>query len=591
MDARTSGSGHSRRRRRRRAIVGGLAGVIVAAVVIVATAATGETAAGKTLVVLESDLSNGLDIDGPSTAQVQTAEMVRNLYDSLFAYPASLKSGILIPNYKVGQAGYLGALATSYQRKNSTTWIVKLRKGVKSCAGNEMTADDVVWSFARAKSATGVSNNSWFIGYVAGLWGLEPVAKNATAKDKQLAGEATKIAKYTVQVKQRFPNELFPRLWTIFSGSIFDKKEALKHATAKDPWAHDFIESKGAAGFGAYCLSSWIKGREFVLTANPNYWRGQPEFTKVIIRKVPQDANRVAAIQSGAATIVTDLTPEEFDNVSKSNKATVLGWFNNRTNSLIFNFKFPPWNLPQSEKLREAVAYAIPYNEIIQKDYFGHAKRWYGQFNSAASGYVGFNIYSTNIAKAKSLVAEAGFPNGKGLEKYTDGLKLFYPAERAGILEPIANRIRTSLASIGIPISLNPIPIGQFATRQQPALGADMGLAMYDFGTPYGADASYAYTLFFLSPPAGFLNTGNYQNKEADALFAKSQRTVGKTRLAVLRRMQEIMMKEDLPQVPLVESEQQIAVRKGITCYQGHPDNQIFFWDLTTGKCKNVYIR
>ena len=73
------------------------------------------------------------------------------------------------------------------------------------------------------------------------------------------------------------------------------------HATAEDPWSHDYTNNVNAPSFGPYCLESWKKDEEFVAKANPNYYRGKPYFDRVIYRKVPQSANRLAILRTGQA--------------------------------------------------------------------------------------------------------------------------------------------------------------------------------------------------------------------------------------------------------------------------------------------------
>jgi peptide/nickel transport system substrate-binding protein len=569
---------------------------LTATMCVVVAGAGGATTKGSatagTLVVLESDIPNGLDIDGNATGQVVTAEIMANLYDTQVFYPITgTNNGFLMPNYKVAQQGYV-PWQVNIKRQSPKSWLVTVKQGIKSCAGNEMTADDVMWSLQRAKSATGTTNFSWFQGYAANIWGVEPVLPNATAKDKTLTdAEARKTGKYTVVINQKTPNVLFPRLWTTFEFPIFDTTEVKKHATESDPWAHQWVETQGAAGFGPYCLDSWTKGSQMTLTANPNYFLGQPEFKTIIIKKIPAEANRVAAIQSGAADIVKDLTPQAYDKLARDGKVTVPGYYNAAVTSLIFGFNFDPWkgDKQKSMLLRQAFAYAMPYQQIAKQAYYGNAKQWYSQVFSAANGYVENKKYSTNVAKAKALLKQAGYPDGKGLEKFGDGLSLFYPAERASIVEPVATAIRTALGNIGVPITLHPIPIVDFQQRQLSK--HDMGLALYDFGTPYGADMSYAYNLFFLTPAAGGpLNTGAFSNKTTDQLFVKSLSTVGEPRRELLRRMQQILM-TDLPQVPLVEWKTQMAVRKGLQCFVGHPDTGIRFWLVSSKGCKSNLLK
>ena len=152
---------------------------------------------------------------------------------------------------------------------------------------------------------------------------------------------------------------------------------------------------------------------------------------------------------------------------------------------------------------------------------------------------------------------------------------LSYIAERATILEPLANRIRTALAQIGINITLNPIPIAQYT--ESDLTKKDLPMFIRDQIRPFGPDLGYASLLLFVSPPAGLNNSYNYTNPDFDALWAKSNSTLGEERLATLAEMQDMLM-NDLPSVPIVERNSAIVVKKGITNWQGRSDGVLTFW-------------
>ena len=526
-------------------------------------ASSSKSAAKDTLIVLEDDIAPALDYDGSNAASPGLQEVLINTMDPLLGYPLKQQADMLIPNYKVTAQQFQPRLATSWS-KSGLTWTFHLRTGVKSCAGNEFTADDVVWTFARAKSVSGASPVGWFLSNVGGIFDLSPLtSKDPKAKD--LHGEVVKVDDYTVQIKQMNPNELFPRVLEIFALWIYDSKEAKAHATAKDPWTHNYVNTVNSPGFGAYCLNKWNKGSEVDLKVNPGYYQKAPQFTKIIIRKVPANSNRVAAIQSGAADVVTNLTPQESANVKKNPKVTVLAWSNNKVTTLGLSFNFKPWNLPKNALLRQAIAYAVPYNDIYASDYLGTAKKWNGLCESAYNGFVPFGNYTTNLAKAKALMAQAGFPGGKGLP--SDGLQLFYTAERRALLEPIANRIKTALAQIGMNIGLNPISQTEYTDRTLTKF--DVPMFIGDQDRPLGPDVGYCSLLFWVSKKNGGLNTPTaFNNPKFDALYKKSSTTVGASRNATLRQMQQILM-TDLPAIPLAEVQSQIALRKGITGWAG----------------------
>jgi len=534
-------------------------------------------AARTTLVVLEDQLSKGLDWDGGASANMQLNEFALNMYDGLVTF-ATKPTGT--GNFRPIYDKFVGRLATSWSN-HGNTWTFHLRKGVRSCAGNELTSKDVVFTFARAKSVSGVAPIAWFFSNVANVLGPEVLAKGATAKTKQLKGEVVAAGRYTVKIKTKPNNgQLLPML-SMFGLGIIDSTAAKKAATSKDPWAHAWLD-KGGVGFGAYCLKSYQPGTSATLTANSRYYGGQPQFRTVILRAVPQDANRVASIQSGQADIAVNLAPVEFNKIKQSGRASVLGEFNNRNIGLAMNYKIAPWG-PRSNKarlIRQAVAYAIPYDEIIKQDYFGAARRWWGLVPSVYPGYVGTpHRYDTNIAKAKSLLAKAGYPNGKGLP--AAGLSLTYVAERQSTLQPTATRIRTALARIGISIQLNPIPASEFATRY--ATSHDMPFYMVDNNVALGPEPGYSIDLLFLPGRLGGLDdSANYDSPTVNRLYLKAKNVQPPRRYTILKPAQETLM-TDLPWIPLLESKTQIAVRRGIKGWVLGPNNALTFWGFKGG--------
>ena len=553
------------------AVVAALAMLGVSAAAVAAPAKKAPASAKDSLVVLEEEIAPSLDLDGPSGAQPQTQEIIDNLMDPLVTYKTTLKNGILVPNYNISQTQFLPRLAESYT-KNGLVFTFKLRKNVKSCAGNTLTADDVIYTFQRAKSVSGAAPIAWFLSNTSGILGLEVFAK---VPDKVLKKEVVKIDDSTVQFTQMAPNELFPRVLSIFALYIFDSKEMKARATAKDPWSHDHTGKVNAPGFGAYCLKSWTKGSEMVLTANPDYYLGQPQFKTVTIRKVPTLANRVAAIKSGAADLMYPLTPTVLSDIAGQEKTDVLGWFNNNTVSIGLNYKVAPFGAPGNQYLRQAIAYALPYNDIITQDFKGQARKWNGLIQSIYYGYVADARYKLDIAKAKALLVKAGYPGGKGLEKFQSAFTLYYVSERSAVLEPVANRIATALKAIGINLKLAPVTSVEMNTRELTKF--DLPMWIRDQLQPIGTDVGYSVGVFYASKAAGgIVPSTNYTGVDKD--YAAQGKVAGPARVTILKRMQATMM-NDLPLIPILEYPTWLAVRKGITHMEGRPNNSItYYW-------------
>ena len=552
-------------------------------------AASGEQAGARsdaispgkhTLIVLQDDIAAGLDIDGPSSVADAVHELLENTSEPLVETPRILEDGILKPNYKLGWKDFSPRLATSWTHPTPTKWIFKLRQGVKSCAGNEFTADDVVWSFARAKSLSGAAPISWFLSNIAGVLPLKAITSK-DPKDKLLSGEVKKLDTYTVEFNQSGPNDLWPRMLTIFGLFPYDSKKLLKHATAADPWAHKYTDTVNPASFGAYCLTSWTKGTEQVLNFNKGFYRGTPQFTRIVIRKVAAGSNRVAALRSGSADVTHNLAPSQIASLRKDPKVHVFSFLHNEILAMGFNFKMAPWNLSTGKLIRQAIAWAMPYNDILTSDYNGDAKRWLGDVEPTYIGAITIPTYASapNVDKAKALLAKAGFPGGKGLEQYSKGLSLTYVVERRELLEPLANRIKTALGAIGIPITLDPLTATEYNDRE---LKFDMPMFLRDLVRPFGPDAAYAALLFYVSKKnGGLLTTGDYSNPAVDKEFFAAQASSGAARLAHLAKLQRLVF-EDMPQVPILLTPSQFAVRTGISCWQTGV-HTARFWYFTVG--------
>lgn len=543
----------------------------------------GGGSAADSLIILETDIANGLDADGASQAQSATQTAYAQLYDPLVGWKRKQNGAVLEPVF----GEFEPRLAESWEQ-DGLTWTFKLREGVKSAAGNELTSEDVLWTFNRAKSVNGPVVLGWFLLNVAGVLDDSVFDEGLSLEDKKITDELEIVDDYTFKINQKVPSPLLLTVLPVLSLGVIDSKEAEKHTTPDDPWGHKWLDTGGAAGFGAYSVANWTKGESLTLQANPDYYRGEPQFKTLVFRRVPQSGSRATAIQRQEAGAVTAMSPKEYNELDADPNVDSLAWEGNVFIALGPNYKFEPWaaggDFEKSTLLRQAVAHAIPYEEIIEDGFFGRAKQWNGLISSSFYGAVSFEgRYGYDPDKARQLLAEAGYPNGEGLQG--PGLTLTYIAEHASWIDPIANRIRTALAEIGIDISLDPIPTAQFVDRE--ANKDDIPLSLLDQQVAIGTDAGYQSQLNFVSAEAGGLdNSTNYVSKEFDRLYEKQRVDLNsERRLRTLEQMQEILI-EDLPRIPVVEFNTQIAVTAGTTDWAPRPDTAIAgeLWHLKTAE-------
>jgi peptide/nickel transport system substrate-binding protein len=516
-----------------------------------------------------------LDYDGPAGNHPASQTGFHNLIEPMveYAFGSVGEDGTQLLDFNK----FDGALAESWSFDNATnTWTFKLRQGVKSCAGNTFGADDVLYTYARAKSISGKAPIGYFLASVASVANFTPAlfAKTPEAMERRKLGdEVKKIDDHTVQIRQSAPNKLMLPVMTIFGALIYDSKEMQAHATPDDPWSHDYTNNTNAPSFGPYCLESWKKDEEFVAKANPNYYRGKPYFDRVIYRKVPQSANRLAILRTGQAQLVESLNPREIESLRKIPNMKIGGGYLNATMFVLLNFKSKPFDIPA---MRKAIAYAMPYQDIIKTSYFGEAKQWHGLVPSAYPGFVTPKAqYAYDPQKAKQLLAEAGFPDGKGLEAFPEAFKLSYVAERESILGPTATLIQTRLKALGIPVQLDPQPATQLADRQ--LVKKDLPFSLYDQSKPVGVDPAYAMQLYFVTPPRGVNNMTNFTDARLDELFTKAQTEVDTAkRNEFLAEAQEILM-DKLAFVPVVENKLQFAMQSRLKGLVLHPSQNLIW--------------
>jgi peptide/nickel transport system substrate-binding protein len=527
------------------------------------------------LLYLAEDVPAGIDYDGPSVS-VNTSQVgFINTMEPLIYYPYAAE-----PNAdgvrQLDFSHFEGRLIESWEHDLATrSWIMHLRHGVKSCAGNTFSADDVIYTLARGKSVSGAAPINWFLGSLGSIVGFDRSVFNGGSKE--LGDAVTKIDDYTVRIRQSSDNSLLLTVMAVYSMAPFDSVEMKKNATPTDPWSHIYANTVNAPGFGAYCLESWVKGDEFVLHANPDYYRGKPQIDRIVIKRVPQSSNRTLTLRAGQAQLTQRLTAREFDSLTKVHGVRVAGIYGNETLALNLNWKTPPFDNP---KIRQAIAMAMPYKQIISIGYMGQARKWDALYTEFLNGYIKPQAqYEQDADKARQLLAEAGYPGGKGLEKFADSFRLAFTAERESYLGPIATTIQSALHDVDIPVQLDPMPQTQISDRR--LVKKDLPMALSDIEKPVGPDVIYATKLFFVSPSAGGVNNMvNYSNPEVDRLFAAAlvePDTAKRTDMA--HQIQE-QVQRDLAWVPLVETKTQWAFTEKLHGITWHPDNALRFFEL-----------
>ncbi len=342
----------------------------------------------ETLLIVSESGPNNIDIHGVGT-NVPGYEVSWNCYDRLISHEMKTVNGV--PYYdrdkfkmELAEDMNVGPMSATF----------KLKKSAKFHDGTPVTAQDVKWSLDRAVSVGG------FPTFQMGAGSL--------TKPEQFVVVDNNTVRVDFMRKDRLT---IPDLAVIVP-AIYNSGLVKKNATEKDPWGLEYTKINGA-GSGAYKVSRWTAGTEVVMERNDDWVGGPlPQVKRVIWRMVPSAGNRRALLERGDADISYDLPNKDFVELKDSGKLNIVSTpYSNGIQYLGMNVTKPPFD---NIKVRQAVAYAVPYQKIMDAVLFGLSKPMFGAKpgTPTEAAWPQPHGFDTDIAKAKQLMAEAGYPNG-----------------------------------------------------------------------------------------------------------------------------------------------------------------------------------
>lgn len=491
-------------------------------------------ARNETLLLVTENGPNNLDIQGVGTNR-PGYEASWNCYDRLITHGTkTLPDGSL----SYDRDNFQPELAEDMNIGDMSVTF-KLKKNAKFQDGTPVTANDVKWSFDRAVS-------------VGGFATVQMKAGTLLNKDQFVVVDDGTFRVDFVK-KDRLT---IPDLAVIVPG-IYNSALLKKNATDKDPWALEYTKSN-TAGSGAYKVTSWKPGVEVVYERFDGWVGGKmPELKKVIWRTIPSPGNRRALMERGDADISFDLPAKDYAEMKKEGKLKMISnAIGNGMYSIEMNVVHPPFD---NVKIRQAVAYAIPYQKIIEAAMFGVANPLFGGKSNdvTSTAWPQPTGYSTAIAKAKALMTEAG----AGAINTT----ISFDLGDAVNCEPIAELVQESLGHIGIATTINKVPgsnwRSEMAKKSMPM--------MVNF---FSGWLDYPEYFFFwcYSGQNAIFNTPSYVNKNMDALIDGARAAAAVKDNAKYATDVEGFISlayRDVPRVPLFQPYLNVATQKNISGY------------------------
>ena len=366
---------------------------------------------GRMVVTYKDDIST---LDPAIGYDWQNWSMIKSLFDGLM-------------DYKPGTTDLVPDLAESYEvAPDGLSYTFKLRRGVKFHNGRELTADDVKWSIDRAVQPETQSPGQGFFNMIAGFSDV------TSGKAKELSGIEV-VDPYTVRFTLSHPDATFLHVMALNFGFAVPKEEVEKYG-------QDF--GKHPVGTGAYKMTEWTLGQRVVFERNPDYYKkGLPKLDKITFEIGQEPLVALLRLERGEVDILGDgIPPAKFLEVMNdpSLKKNVVKGGQLHTGYVTMNVKLKPFD---NKLVRQAVNHAINKDRVI-KIINGRAVPANQPLPPAMPGYdPNYKGYAYDPAKAKALLAEAGFAKGFDTELYAMNTD---PNPR------IAQAIQQDLAEVGI---------------------------------------------------------------------------------------------------------------------------------------------
>ena len=503
------------------------------ALVGIGFAASQTIAFGQTVRI--ANQGDALSMDPHSLNESLQLSVTNNVYEPLVGRDAKLQ---LIP-----------ALATSWKQTSPNVWRFELRKGVKFHDGADFTADDVVFSFARAAGD-----------------GSDMKSYTNDIKEVRKSGD------FAIEIETKAPFPILPDVISLVF--IMNKKWAETNQATKPVDRRKGIENTAsfkANGTGPYRVRERQPNVKTTFQRNGTYWgKVEGNVEQVEFTPVGNDATRVAALLSGQVDVIEPVPLQDVARINASGKAKVLqgpelrtiflGMDQKRDELLYSNVKGK--NPFKDKRVRQAFYQAIDINGIQRVVMRGASKP---TALMVGPGITGFDTAQNNrlpfdVDAAKKLLTDAGYPNG-----FEVGMNC--PNDRYVNDGDICQAVAANLAKVGVKVNLTAETKGTYFPK---ILKRDTSFYLLGW-TPGTYDAHNALNGLMRcvdDKGSGQFNLGSYCNPKVDELTLKIQSETDKAKRDGYIREAFKLHSDDIGHLPLHQQALAWGVANKVTLTQ-----------------------
>ena len=444
----------------------------------------------------------------------------------------------------------VGGQAESWETsEDGLTWTFTMRDGLKWSDGTDLNAKDFEYSFKRMVDPnTAAPYAETCLGMIDGFEeaaGFPDADGNPTAEPNPdaLNVKASDDGK-TLTIVLSYPCSYFDKM------AAFATMSPVQQATVEangDSWCTSpdtFVSN------GPYMITDWTPSERIVLTKNPNYvggWDNSKIVSDTITLLLLEDSSAsYAAYNSGEAVLIKDVPTDEIPSLTKAEDGgdfyvdTILGTYYVSLNLQRDAFK--------DAKVRKALSLAIDRDYVantIMQGTYSAADSIVGPGIVDESGYFHDNgnapyisaDYEANLAEAKKLLEEAGYPNGEGYPT------IEYSTNDAGYHVPLAEYLQQAWGDLGITLTINKMEWSSFTPARR---AGEYDVARNGWVMDYN-DPSNMLDLFC---SGNGNNDGKYANPDFDAAIDASRVADSAEHFAQLHKAEDILM-EDMGCLPI----------------------------------------
>lgn len=408
------------------------------------------------------------------------------------------------------------------------TYTFHLKRGITFHNGRELTTEDFRWSFERCLTPSNISERSWLLNSVKGA-------------EEMLKGQASTLSgfdapdQYTVvlTLKQQYA----PFLQNLCMDAC--------NAVARESITGDTFTPVGT---GPFRFLSWDHGIRVSIAAYENYHSGISGIARVDYEIIPDVGVAFQKFAVGELDLVDEIPPGQYKIIRERYPDALKTWPYLRNEYIGFNLTRPPFK--DNVKLRQALSWAVDREGIVRDLYEGAATSAGGILPPGMPGRDdSISGYGFDLEKAASLLAEAGYPAGKGLPEIT----LWYNNNE--MHQQNVQYIQSTFKKIGVTVRLKSLDWPAYL-KACDSLEPDM----YRLG--WVADIpdpdNFLFTLLDSSqigPPG---NYSGYSNPAFDSLVREARRSTDNEHRMELYHQAERIAIDDACWIMLMYSQQRI---------------------------------